>query len=610
MMPELTLEVLGPLRARRDGVELDLGSPQQRAVLAVLLLARGRHVAIETLIDALWGERSPLTAAGTVRNYISRLRRRLRPGPGWPDRDVIKLVGDGYTLRLGSALLDYDVFEKLTGQARAARGEGAPARAAALFADALALWQGSPLAGLPGPYAEAQRARMAEQRLAAAEDGLAAGIDSGDHLAAIPRLQELRAVYPLRERLSELLMLALYRSGRQADALTVFGGSRRLLHDELGIDPGPSLRDMQQRILEADTSLAVPTTAWSAVQPSAMVPSMLPRAPSDFTGRVYDLSAITAALTDPAARSPVVAICGMPGIGKTALAVQAALSVTHEFPDGQLFADLSDPDDTAASPDSVLTGLLVAMGLNAIQESGVERATAWRAALGRRRMIIVLDDLRDPAQVGRLLPPPPGCAVVITSRRRSLGLPGLRLFEISRLRPEESLRLLARLVGADRVAAEQAAAERLVELCAYQPLPIRAVGARLAMRPTWRISAIERQLREDFVDPTAIRADCELVEGPFRSAYNRLSPEEAMVFRRASATTGTRISVAATSAGLGVPEDVTRARLDSLAEIHHLIEPDTVSGEFRYDPLIKIYARRKAAELDGSRERERATSRG
>ena len=609
-MPELRFEVLGPLRARRDGVELDPGSPQQKAVLAVLLLARGRHVAIEMLIDALWGERAPLTAVGTVRNYVSRLRRRLHPGPGWPDREVIKLVGDGYTLRLGSALLDYDVFEKLTSQARAARGEGDPARAAALFGDALALWQGTPLAGLPGPYAEAQRAAMAERRLAAAEDGLAAGIDSGDHLSAIPRLQELRAVYPLRERLSELLMLALYRSGRQADALAVFGGTRRLLQDELGIDPGPAVRDMQHRILEADCSLAAPTTARSAAQTPAAVPAMLPQAPTDFTGRVHDLSAISAALTDPAAPSPVVAICGMPGIGKTALAVQAALSVTHEFPDGQLFADLSDPDDTAASPDSVLTGFLAAMGVNAIPESGRERATAWRAALDRRRVIIVLDDLRDPAQVGPLLPPPPGCAVVITSRRRSLDLPGLRRFEISRLRPEEALRLLARLVGAGRVAAEQAAAERLVELCAYQPLPIRAVGGRLAMRPTWRISGIERQLREGFVDPMAIRADCELVEGPFRSAYSRLGPEEAMVFREASVATGTKISVAATSIALGLPERVTRARLGALADIHHLIEPDTASGEFRYDPLVKIYARRKAAELDGSRARERAASCG
>jgi DNA-binding SARP family transcriptional activator len=598
-MPELTFELLGPLCARSDGVELDLGSPQQKAVLAVLLLARGRHVATETLIDAVWGEQAPRTAAGTIRNYISRLRHRLRREPGWPDQDIIKLVGDGYTLRLGSALLDLDVFERLTREGRTARAGGDWAQAAALFHDALALWQGRPLAGLPGPYAEAQRARMAEEHLTATEDGLAASIGSGGHAAAIPQLQELLAAHPLREKLSELLMLALYRSGRQADALRVFGASRRLLQDELGIDPGPSLREMHQRILEADRGLAAPAPDQPSQLPVA-IPSMLPSALPDFTGRVYDLSAITATLTDPSARSPVVAICGMPGIGKTAVAVQAALSVTHEFPGGQLFADLSDPDDTAASPASVLTGFLSALGVSTFQQSLFELAAAWRAALRGRRVLVVLDDLREPAQVRWLLPPPPGCGVVITSRRSSLDLPGLRRFEISRLRPDESLRLLARLTGTERVAAEQAAAERLVEICSYQPLAIRAIGARLAMRPTWRISAIERQLREGFFDPAAIRSDCEVVEAPFVSAYSRLTLEEALAFRQASVAAGTKISVPATSAALGVPEHVTRALLESLAEMHHLVERDAISGEFCYDPLIKLYARRKAVELDGS----------
>jgi DNA-binding SARP family transcriptional activator len=598
-MPDLTFEVLGPLRARRGGAELDLGSPQQKAVLAVLLLARGRHVSLETLIDALWGERAPRTAASTIRNYVSRLRGRLHPDPSWPDQDVIKLVGDGYTLRLGSAQLDVDVFERLTMQARAARAVGDAAQAAALFRDALALGQGIPLAGIPGPYAEAQRAKMAELHLTAAEDGLAAGLESGDYLAAIPQLQELRAAHPLREKLTELLMLALYRSGRQADALGVFDGSRRLLRDELGIDPGPSLRDMHQRILEADLGLAAPVAERPVIRAPVAVPAMLPGAPADFTGRAYDLSTITAALTDPSAPSATVAICGMPGIGKTALAIQAALSVIHEFPDGQLFADLSDPDDTAASPASVLTGFLSALGVNAAPQRLFERAAAWRAALQGRKMIIVLDDMRDPAQVRPLLPPPPGCAVVITSRRSSLELPDVRRFEISRLRLEESVRLLARLIGAQRVAAEPAAAERLAEVCGRQPLPIHTVGARLAVRPTWRISAMERQVRDELAGLMTIRVDCE-VAAPFESAYSRLTPEQALVFRQASMTEGAQISVAATSVVLGVPEHATRAVLAALADLH-LIEADSVSGEFRYDPLIKFYARRKASDLDGLR---------
>jgi DNA-binding SARP family transcriptional activator len=254
-MAELRFELLGPVRARRDPAELDLGSPQQRAVLAALLLARGRHVSVGTLIDALWGERAPRTAPAIVRTYVSRLRHCLQPEPGGPDSAVIRLVGDGYTLLLGSAALDLDDFERLSVQARAARADHETARAAGLFHAAQALWQGVPLAGIPGPYADTQRARLTELRVAVTEDGLAAEIDTGGHTGAIAQLWELQAEYPLRERLSELLMLALYRAGRQAEALDVFDKSRRLLVDELGIEPGPSLRDMHQRILQADGRL-------------------------------------------------------------------------------------------------------------------------------------------------------------------------------------------------------------------------------------------------------------------------------------------------------------------------------------------------------------------
>lgn len=254
-MAELRFELLGPVRARRDPAELDLGSPQQRAVLAALLLARGRHVAVGALIDALWGERVPRTAPAVVRTYVSRLRQCLQPEPGRPDNAVIRLVGDGYTLLFRSAALDLDDFEKLSVHARTARADHETARAAGLFRAAQALWQGVPLAGIPGPYADTQRARLTELRVAVTEDGLAAEIDTGGHMDAIAQLWELRAEYPLRERLSELLMLALYRAGRQAEALDVFGKSRRMLVDELGIEPGPSLRDMHQRILRADGSL-------------------------------------------------------------------------------------------------------------------------------------------------------------------------------------------------------------------------------------------------------------------------------------------------------------------------------------------------------------------
>lgn len=596
-MPELRFRLLGPVCAWRDSAELDLGSPQQRAVLAVLLLARGRHVSLGTLIDALWGERPPRAAASTVRTYVSRLRRCLDRGSGWPDQEVIKLVGDGYTLRLGSATVDLELSENLMQEAYAACRARDTARAASLFRDALALWHGIPLAGIQGPYADSQRARLTELRVAAAEGALALEIDSGGHLAALPQLRELLAAYPLREKLSELLMLALYRSGRQADALAVFDHSRRLLRDELGIDPAPSLRDMHQRILRADGRLTGRTGPGPVAGPAEPVPSLLPLALADFTGRADDLSAVIRALTR-VSTAPVVVISGMPGIGKTALAVQAARAVLEEFPDGQLFAELSNPDNTAADPAIVIGGFLHAFGISAIPETLFERAAVWRAALAGRRVVIVLDDVCNTAQVRRLLPPPPGCAFIVTSRRSMLDVPGAQRFEITRLQPGEALSLLSRLVGTRRVAAEQAAAKRLVAACAYQPLAVRMAGLRLAARPAWQIAAVERQLREKLSEPTAVNGDCELVEAPFESAYDRLSRDTALVFRQASEADGLEVSVAATSAALNLPEHVTRALLDSLADVH-LIEADVVSGGFRYDPLIKLYARRKALADEG-----------
>jgi DNA-binding SARP family transcriptional activator len=591
-MPELRFEVLGPVRAWHGSSELELGSPQQRAVLAMLLLARGRHVPLDMLIDALWGEEPPRAAASTVRTYLSRLRRCLDGGPAGPDHDVITLVGDGYMLPLGSALVDLGVFEELTRKARAARLSDGPARAAALFREALGLWHGTALAGAPGPYMDSQRVRLAELRAAAEEDGLAADVDSGGHLAAVPQLGELLMAYPLREKLTELLMLALYRSGRQADALAVFDSSRRLLRDELGIDPGPSLQDMQKRILQADCGLLQDGAA-PAAKPA--ISSLLPPALDDFTGRASELSAIVKALTRvPAA---VVVISGMPGIGKTALAVRAARAVQPEFPDGQLFAELTDPDSTAAEPAAVLAGFLRALGMTAIPETLFERATAWHAALAGRRVIIVLDDVSSRAQVRRLLPPPPGCAIIVTSQRSAMDLPGARCIEISRLRASEALALLSRLAGAKRVAAEPAAAERLVAACACQPLAVRTVGMRLASRPTWQIEVMDRQLRAELANPTSVHVGCELMDIPFESAHGRLSPDAARAFRQASVGDGLEISVTALSAALNLPEHVIRRLLDSLADVH-LIEADAASGGFRYDPLIKLYAWRKALAED------------
>ena len=252
----MRFEVLGPVRGWLGEAEIELGSPQQRAVLAMLLLARGRQVPVGVLVDGLWDEDVPGSAVGTVRTYVSRLRRLLGTGGARQADCAIVSAGDGYALHLGSAVLDLDQFEGRLRDAHVAWQRKETARAAALLRGALGLWRGAALAGVPGPYAESRRVRLTELHLAAEEERLAVDIAAGEHVAAaIAELRALLAEHPFRESLSESLMLALYKAGRQADALCVYDTVRRGLRDELGVDPGPGLQQMYQRILRADDQL-------------------------------------------------------------------------------------------------------------------------------------------------------------------------------------------------------------------------------------------------------------------------------------------------------------------------------------------------------------------
>jgi len=255
-------ELLGPVRGWRDGRELQLGSPQQRTLLAMLLLAGGRQVPLETILDGLWGQDPPKAAVGTVRTYASRLRGCLetRSAAEQPDM-LIASVGDGYAVEPGGFVLDVEEFRSRLAEARAARAGGETARAARLMRDALALWQGVPLAGMPGPYADSRRLHLGDLCMAALEEKLALDVVTGAHAAAIPELRALLRNHPFHEGLAETLMLALYKSSRQAEALALFRDMRHRLRDDLGVDPGPSIREMHQRILRADSELYGPAEA-------------------------------------------------------------------------------------------------------------------------------------------------------------------------------------------------------------------------------------------------------------------------------------------------------------------------------------------------------------
>lgn len=338
----LRFTVLGPVRAWRGATPLAAGSPQQRALLAALLLRGGRTATAPELVDALWGDEPPHAALAALRTYASRLRKALGD-----DSEALVSESGGYALRPvdGRPLdLDHDHAEQYAAEAEKAKASGDRTRARELLDAALALWDGEPLAGLAGPYVDTQRTRLEEWRLSLTETRLELDLEAGCHAEVVSELTALTAAHPLRERLRELLMLALYRSGRQAEALAVYADTRRLLADELGVDPCASLSDLQQRILRADTELDAPPVIDDCPDTSDQVfvrPQQLPATVADFTGRsafVDDLGRQLA--TAEGSVMAVSALTGIGGVGKTTLAVHVAHAAREHFPDGQLYVDL------------------------------------------------------------------------------------------------------------------------------------------------------------------------------------------------------------------------------------------------------------------------------
>jgi DNA-binding SARP family transcriptional activator len=564
---ELRFEVLGPVRAWLDDTELDLGTPQQRAILGILLLRDGAAATPDQLISALWGPTAPRAATGMIRSYVSRLRRVL---PG----DVIESVGGGYALR--TTALDATDFAHHIAAARTATD--AHVRAGHLR-KALGLWRGTPLAGVNGEYAEVERTRLAGIRLAAIEDLAAADIDTGRHVEATTSLEEVIAAHPLRERPRELLMLALYRAGRQADALAVFTEIRRLLADELGLEPGPGLRDMQRRILAADPALR------DHDRPSA--PAQLPPDLPDFVGRADEIHTVTTALTPQSNQVPVVGIEGLAGVGKTALAVHIGHAMAAHFPDGRLFADLAtDP----------LPGLLRDLGVTDLPTSRAEQAALWRNRTAGRRLLIVLDGARDAGQLSHLIPGAGGAAVLITARRRLYGVPYVRWLRLSGLRDDESHALLARIVG-DRVHREPDVADELIANTAGLPQVVAAIGTRIASRPEWTLDAARDRIGRPVPGAPVSRPECGAIEEPYLSTLDELTPVQARAFRLLSVADGPDITLPAAAAVLDLPVGETALLLESLVDVH-LLELGGVDRYYYHAP-VRHFARGRAYVDDG-----------
>ncbi|MBW8795209.1 MAG: winged helix-turn-helix domain-containing protein [Streptomyces sp.] len=601
----LRFSVLGPVRAWRAGEPLNTGSPQQRALLAALLLREGRTATAAELIDALWGPEPPSQALAAVRTYASRLRKVLDPG-------VLVSESGGYAVRgLGEGALDVAAAQDLAAEAEKARGAGDLGQAREALNRALTLWDGEPLAGVPGPYADAQRTRLEEWRLQLLESRLDMDLEQGCHAEAVSELTALTAAHPLRERLRELLMLALYRSGRQAEALAVYADTRRLLAEELGVDPRPGLRELQQRILQADPNLAEPSAP--AAEPAAVRvrPAQLPATVPDFTGRAAFVTELSEVLASAEGRVMAVsALAGIGGVGKTTLAVHVAHQARSAFPDGQLYVDLQGAGPRAAEPETVLGSFLRALGTPdaSIPDSLEERSALYRSVLDGRRVLVLLDNAKDAAQVRPLLPGTEGCAALVTARVRMVDLAGAHLVDLDVMSPDEALQLFTKIVGAERVAAEREAALDVVAACGFLPLAIRIAASRLAARRTWTVSVLAAKLADERRRLDELQAGDLAVKATFELGYGQLEPAQARAFRLLGLADGPDISLAAAAAILALPAEDTEDLLESLVDTS-LLE-SAAPGRYRLHDLVRLYAR-ACAERDEEPpgEREAAMSR-
>ncbi|MEV1068719.1 BTAD domain-containing putative transcriptional regulator [Streptomyces sp. NPDC050263] len=610
----LRFAVLGPVRARRGDEQLATGSPQQRALLTALLLRAGRTATAAELIDALWGQDPPSQALAAVRTYASRLRKALDPG-------VLVSESGGYAVRgLGPGALDLTVAQEWAAAAEKAKAAGDLSQAREVLNRALGLWDGEALAGVPGPYAEAQRVRLEEWRLGLLESRLDMDLEQGCHAEAVSELTALTAAYPLRERLRELLMLALYRGGRQAEALAVYADTRRLLAEELGVDPRAGLRELQRRILQADPELAEPTEPTAEPAVVRVRPAQLPATVPDFTGRasfVTELSEVLAGTGDERRRGgrgahggrvmAVSALAGIGGVGKTTLAVHVAHQARSAFPDGQLYVDLQGAGPRAAEPETVLGSFLRALGTadSAIPDSLEERAALYRSLLDGRRVLVLLDNAKDAAQVRPLLPGTEGCAALVTARVRMVDLAGAHLVDLDVMSPDEALALFTRIVGEERVAAERKAALDVVAACGFLPLAIRIAASRLAARRTWTVTVLARKLADERRRLDELQAGDLAVKATFELGYGQLEPAQARAFRLLGLADGPDISLAAAAAVLDLAAEDTEDLLESLVDTS-LLE-SAAPGRYRFHDLVRLYAR-ACAERDESPAGERKTA--
>ncbi|MEY9855511.1 DNA-binding SARP family transcriptional activator [Catenulispora sp. GAS73] len=620
--------ILGPTTVDHGAgpEELPPGIPE--SVLVVLLLSSPRAVQLDVLIDAVWPERTPMAAVESLRNHLSRLRRFL--GPVLAERLTTR--PSGYLIDLDGVGFDVAEFLELSRQGRRLASGGVWTESAKVLTAAQELWRGEPLAGRIVGLDLASRLRaLREERLLVQTVRIDADLRLGRHREVVGELLDLTATQPLHEPAWRQLSLALYRAGRQADALEAFRRLRNLLDEQLGVEPSVELRDLYQRMLNQDPALSadveegsdsVDSASDPVVKPqpsaSASVPmppaaeviavAQLPALIGDFTGRDEQIRFLHEAITVRSGRAgqvPVAVITGGGGLGKTSLAVAAAHQVADQFPDGNLFVDLHGMDAATRDPGEVLRQWLVDLGTpaEAVPVDAEARQARFRSLTHGKRLLVVVDNARNAAQVLPLLPASPGSAVLVTSRSRLSDLPATARLDLEPMSAVEALNMLGELVGVERLRAEPQATDDILRVCAGLPLALRIVGARLQARRSWPVQALatrlddeHRRLDELRIGDLAARASFEV---SFRGLPAGARPESspALVFTLLGLVGGPDISVAAVAALAGVSLDDAEDALDVLLDAH--LVDSVIPGRYFLHDLLRDFARELATPSAG-----------
>ncbi|MEU5696503.1 BTAD domain-containing putative transcriptional regulator [Actinosynnema sp. NPDC020468] len=569
----MEFRLLGDISAWHDGDQVELGHARQRGVLAALLVDV-EPVPLDRLVARVWGDDAPLGVRTTLYGYVHQLRRALAPTTA----TIVRRSG-GYAVTVDPSDVDLHRFTDLLARARDLRGDE---RSLALVDEALGLWRGEPCAGVESAWFSGVRAGLERQHLAAVLDRNDIALRRGEHHELLTDLAALVHRYPLDERVAAQFMLAAYRGGRQADALTCYDRLLKRLADELGADPGPEARLLHERILRADPVLT----------PTDRAPRQLPAPPTAFLGRERELARLDEALTR---RGTVVisAIDGTGGIGKTWLALRWAHDHAEEFTDGHLYADLRgfDPTDEPTPPSVVLKGFLDTLGVPAASvPAGLDAQSGlFRTLLAERRMLVLLDNAADSAQVVPLLPAGES-VVLVTSRRRLSGLVtghGATALELDVLDEDTARALLARHLGAERLAAEPEAADRVLRHCAGLPLAIGIAAARAGAEPTHPLAALADELDDDASRLDAFDAG-ELttnLRAVLSLSLRALSPRAVTLLGLLGIAPGPDIGLAAATALAGRGARATLTELENA----RLVRQHT-PGRYRMHDLVRLYA--------------------